>query len=414
MTDLLPIPADSLVARDILRMEQVLVALRTTAAGAGALDKFSAHDYSRGGGVKFANLLVTGEGQYDWQAFYHYHGVEWRGRHRATEQRPAGTRGPQWVRFCTEDRKLWAHLLPAMLESLRGMRVHVTRDASWRWDRTNPRPNGSPRYIPVYQAMVSLDSESSAGFDPESVLPSFLDNCCLADNPLADQHLFDWQQDSLGKLLFSSYAWNPNGVTAVFAKKADLVEAANVLFAGYDTVIERKPARLRRWALKVDLRTRQPRPEPPHALDEEVDSQDAASAPSVQARVTAHRGILVVELLAKKSIKGVVTSNIDTPNNLGTVIHNTGTNLGVSAEALALLKTIRKGHDAIGDVDWFRSNDGHDNFAWLGGPKRLMDPATAQAARGYAMLGHKVIPNTASVQAKAAVDQLLASAERPH
>jgi len=124
----------------------------------------------------------------------------------------------------------------------------------------------------------------------------------------------------------------------------------------------------------------------------------------MHARVTAHRGILVVELVPKRSIEGEVSSNVDSPRNLGTIIHDTGRHLGVSAEALALLKIIKRGLDRIGDFAWFRSDDGKDHFAWLGGPKRIVNIQEAATARGYAILAHQVIPNDVPEGARLAID----------
>ena len=120
------------------------------------------------------------------------------------------------------------------------------------------------------------------------------------------------------------------------------------------------------------------------------------------ARITAHRGILVVELLPDQE-NGEATS-ANKLRNLATVIHDTGRHLGVSEEALALLKMVKRGLDAIGDFAWFSSDDGRDHFAWLGGPKRLVNPAAVAAARSYAILAHRVIPNEVPEGARKAIE----------
>lgn len=120
------------------------------------------------------------------------------------------------------------------------------------------------------------------------------------------------------------------------------------------------------------------------------------------ARITAHRGILVVELLPDQSNGEAASTN--KLRNLGTVIHDTGRHLGVSAEALALLTMVKRGLDRIGDFAWFSSDDGKDHFAWLGGPKRLVNPTAVEAARGYAILAHRVIPNEVPDGARMAIE----------
>jgi hypothetical protein len=123
----------------------------------------------------------------------------------------------------------------------------------------------------------------------------------------------------------------------------------------------------------------------------------------MQARITAHKGILVVELVQNQAADGV-RSNLDKLRNLGTIIHDTRRYLGVSEEALALLKVVKRGLDRIGDFSWFRSDDGMDHFAWLGGPKRLVDPKEVATARSYEILAHQRIPNEVPAGARAAIE----------
>ncbi|CAG9187401.1 hypothetical protein [Cupriavidus pinatubonensis] len=127
----------------------------------------------------------------------------------------------------------------------------------------------------------------------------------------------------------------------------------------------------------------------------------------MHARITAHKGILVVELVQNQAPEAGATgvrSNVDKLRNLGTIVHDTRRYLGVSEEALALLKVVKRGLDRIGDFAWFRSDDGVDHFAWLGGPKRLVDPKEVATARSYEILGHQVIPNEVPAGARAAIE----------
>jgi hypothetical protein len=62
---------------------------------------------------------------------------------------------------------------------------------------------------------------------------------------------------------------------------------------------------------------------------------------------------------------------------------DTSIHLGISAEAVALLKTIKRGRDAIGDVDWFTTADGKAAFCWIGGPKALIRVEGAVGSREY-------------------------------
>jgi hypothetical protein len=124
----------------------------------------------------------------------------------------------------------------------------------------------------------------------------------------------------------------------------------------------------------------------------------------MHAHITAHKGILVVELVQNQAMEGRARSNLDKLRSLGTIVHDTRQYLGVSAEALALLKVVKRGLDRIGDFAWFRSDDGVDHFAWLGGPKRLVDPREVATARSYEILAHQVIPNEVPGGARAAIE----------
>ena len=83
---------------------------------------------------------------------------------------------------------------------------------------------------------------------------------------------------------------------------------------------------------------------------------------------------------------------------VGCVVMNTAENLGVSPEALSLLKQIPRGRDSLGDVDWFSSVRG-DCFSWLGGTKRIVDPSHAEGSRDYAIRSYVEISNNPPAEA---------------
>lgn len=85
---------------------------------------------------------------------------------------------------------------------------------------------------------------------------------------------------------------------------------------------------------------------------------------------------------------------------IGCVVGDTAQFLGVSEEAIHLLESIKRNHDAIGDVTWWRANDGLDYFAWVGGKTRLVDPDDAEAARDFRIRDYNLIPNDTPEEAK--------------
>jgi len=131
---------------------------------------------------------------------------------------------------------------------------------------------------------------------------------------------------------------------------------------------------------------------------------------SLNARITAYLGVLVCETLATASNKDCSLS-IDNPNRIGQVFMNTKETLGVSEEAIELLKKIPIGRDSIGDVDWFESSAQGDVFGWLGGPKTIKGPdlKELETARGFRIRSYVSIPNDVPEDAKAYIDSMKAT-----
>jgi len=127
----------------------------------------------------------------------------------------------------------------------------------------------------------------------------------------------------------------------------------------------------------------------------------------MHARVTAYKGHIVIELLTLVSIPNETSVSMDNPGNFGQVIMNTEKNLGVSQEAIELLKTVKSGPDGIGAVDWFATETaagkGHA-FSWIGGQYALVLAAEAVASRQWEMGKYVSIPNDVPQGAMEAID----------
>lgn len=105
---------------------------------------------------------------------------------------------------------------------------------------------------------------------------------------------------------------------------------------------------------------------------------------TLHATVTAYKGLICIELHADKSIEGEVTTSLDNPGAFGQIVHNTKEHLGVSAEAIELLKLI-KGRSSMGVIEWFPTGGNQHSFGWVGGHCKLINPldANLEAGRGY-------------------------------
>lgn len=125
---------------------------------------------------------------------------------------------------------------------------------------------------------------------------------------------------------------------------------------------------------------------------------------SVHAKITAYKGKIVCELVAKSSIPNEVNTSLDNPTTMGQIIHNTEKHLGVSDEALKLMRTLKRGSDSLGDIDWFETGGGTASFGWLGGPYNIIDAAECEPSRDFKILKYVRIPNDVPDGAKEHID----------
>ena len=86
----------------------------------------------------------------------------------------------------------------------------------------------------------------------------------------------------------------------------------------------------------------------------------------------------------------------------GCVLINTKGKLGISQEALELLRKIKRGRDSLGDLDCFKTADNRWCFSWIGGLARFIDIAEAETSRDYQVPPESVfdfIPNDVPIGA---------------
>ena len=123
-------------------------------------------------------------------------------------------------------------------------------------------------------------------------------------------------------------------------------------------------------------------------------------------KVTCHKNRLVI----KGPDENFVHANWVplAPGLVGSMLRNTAEHLGVSEEALAWLKKVRRSRDAIGEVDWFEAQKGIHCFGWLGGLRAIFSDG-AEGSRSYVVPepgGYIVIPNDVPEGARKYIDKL--------
>ena len=93
-------------------------------------------------------------------------------------------------------------------------------------------------------------------------------------------------------------------------------------------------------------------------------------------------------------------------NILGCVLGNSQTMLGISAEAIKLMETVKRNHDAVGDLGWWKCDDGSYAFSWWGPIFRIVDPGTAEGDRDFRVHEGQYIKivNQVPLEAKKVID----------
>jgi len=75
--------------------------------------------------------------------------------------------------------------------------------------------------------------------------------------------------------------------------------------------------------------------------------------------------VIVPRIPEKDTGKGWYPTGGRTGDNLGCVLCDSKKTLGISQEALDLMHRVKRNHDDIGDLGWWRCDDGNSHF--LGG-----------------------------------------------
>lgn len=126
----------------------------------------------------------------------------------------------------------------------------------------------------------------------------------------------------------------------------------------------------------------------------------------MHAHITAYKGRLIFELKTKHAIKNEVLTTLDKSSVIGQVIINTKKNLGISKEALLLLKTIQKAKQHVGEIDWAKNHAGHDTFIWSGRAQDIKRPEDMLASKNYKIMAHTIIENVVPQGAMKAIDSI--------
>lgn len=118
-------------------------------------------------------------------------------------------------------------------------------------------------------------------------------------------------------------------------------------------------------------------------LEEKAKNRPSIRENELKVKVLAYNGkLLFVPNKPYEDIEKGWTP-VDDKGIIGSSIIDSEKNVGISKEALEIMETIKSGGDAIGDIDWYKANDGTYIFSWLCALYRIIDPKNSVSARGF-------------------------------
>lgn len=126
---------------------------------------------------------------------------------------------------------------------------------------------------------------------------------------------------------------------------------------------------------------------------------------NLKVKVTSHGDYVIIEPLQFEEEKDIFYPCGN--GRVGNVLIGTEKHLGMSEEAVELLKKIKKSHDDIGDVQTWKSDNKGDCFGWIGGIFGLFNVTKAEGDRdGIIDIAHVTIPNDVPEEAIEAINKL--------
>lgn len=122
----------------------------------------------------------------------------------------------------------------------------------------------------------------------------------------------------------------------------------------------------------------------------------------LKVRITAYKKKLIIETVNGKEDANFFPAG---GSRIGCVLSETEKHLGMSKEAVKILKTIKKSGDDIGDISTWKMDNSKDCIAWLGGLKGIIDTTVAEGDnKGIVDIGHVTIENEVPPEALSALE----------
>lgn len=137
---------------------------------------------------------------------------------------------PAWLSLTTYDRLAFSEFVPQFAKALEGERVELLVEShGWTWDHDTPRKNGRPTHKTSFRLIVQL--HAAADFKSAPWLKKALANVCASTDPRADEYIFDYEEDQLGRKHCCSMESTRKGLILGFSDRAHAEKVVGALFS---------------------------------------------------------------------------------------------------------------------------------------------------------------------------------------
>lgn len=123
--------------------------------------------------------------------------------------------------------------------------------------------------------------------------------------------------------------------------------------------------------------------------------------------VYAYRGMLLIEKGNKKVGDDILSTSKNNEGYTEQTVSNTSANLGISAEAYNILKTLAKGAHVKGDLNWTQNSVGIFSFSWLGSMPLVIEPIECVVSNDWVLDPYVLVENAPSYGLTNVIDEVL-------
>lgn len=123
----------------------------------------------------------------------------------------------------------------------------------------------------------------------------------------------------------------------------------------------------------------------------------------MKVEITEYKNVLIIETLKPEKDDNFIP--VTEPGKIGNVLMNTKEHLGISKKALKFIKKLKSSNDDIGEIDFWKTENGKSCFSWVGPLSRLVGPEAELSNMGFQDVDFIEIPNKPPAGARKAINK---------